>query len=60
MYRQLIVFLLPVFICIMTEARGQEVETVIQTGHYGEISAVAFSTDGMLTATGSADKTVKL
>ncbi|MFO7574250.1 MAG: caspase family protein [Bacteroidales bacterium] len=44
----------------MTEVRGQEVETVVQTGHYGEISAVAFSVDGMLTATGSADKTVKL
>ena len=41
-------------------ARELPVETVVQTGHYAAVSAVAFSRNGKLAATGSADKTVKL
>ncbi|KPK84641.1 MAG: hypothetical protein AMS27_09400, partial [Bacteroides sp. SM23_62_1] len=41
-------------------AQDQAIETVIQTGHYASIRAVAFSQDGELAATGSADKTIKL
>jgi WD40 repeat protein len=36
------------------------VETVVQSGHYGEVTAVAYSTDGLLAATGSGDKTIRL
>ncbi|MCK4852973.1 MAG: hypothetical protein KAT31_01895, partial [Bacteroidales bacterium] len=36
------------------------IETVIQTGHYAEVTAVAFSPNGHFAATGSADKTIKL
>lgn len=41
-------------------AQEQTIETVIQTGHYASVRAVAFSPDGKLAATGSADKTIKL
>ena len=36
------------------------IETVVQTGHYAAVRCVAFSPDGMLAATGSDDKTIKL
>lgn len=39
---------------------AQSVETVVQTGHYGGVYSVAWSSDATLTATGSADKTIKL
>lgn len=47
---------------IMASARltAQQVETVVQTGHYAAVTAVCWSPDGKLVATGSADKTVKL
>lgn len=38
----------------------QPVETVVQAGHYAEVTAVCYSPDGKLIATGSEDKTVKL
>lgn len=38
----------------------QSVETVVQTGHYGPVTAVCYSNDGRFIATGSDDKTVKL
>jgi len=38
----------------------QSIETVIQTGHYAAVTAVAYSPDGKFTVTGSADKTIKL
>lgn len=39
---------------------GQSVQTVVQTGHYAAVTAVCYSSDGKLIATGSSDKTVKL
>ena len=39
---------------------GQNVQTVVQTGHYGAVTSVCYSSDGKLAATGSSDKTVKL
>jgi WD40 repeat protein len=39
---------------------GQSLETVVQTGHYSEVTAVCYSPDGKFIATGSKDKTVKL
>ncbi len=41
-------------------AQDYPVETVVQTGHYAEVTSVAFSPDGNFAATGSSDKTVKL
>lgn len=38
----------------------QSIETVIQTGHYDAVTAVAYSPDGKFAVTGSADKTIKL
>jgi WD40 repeat protein len=39
---------------------GQSLETVVQTGHYAEVTAVCYSPDGKFIATGSQDKTIKL
>jgi len=41
-------------------AQEQTIETVIQTGHYAAVTAVAYSPDGEFAATGSNDKTIKL
>jgi WD40 repeat protein len=40
--------------------RGQNIETVVQTGHYAAVSAVACNSSNTLVATGSTDKTIKL
>lgn len=39
---------------------GQQVRTIVQTGHYSAVTAVCYSPDGRFIATGSSDKTVKL
>lgn len=39
---------------------AQNIQTVVQTGHYGEVTAVCYSADGTFIATGSSDKTIKL
>ncbi|MBA4323229.1 MAG: hypothetical protein C0408_10470, partial [Odoribacter sp.] len=39
---------------------GQNIQTVVQTGHYAAVTAVCYSADGNFIATGSADKTIKL
>jgi len=47
-------------ILIIVDLTGQSIETVVQAGHYGNITAVCYSSDGNFIATGSTDKTVKL
>ena len=39
---------------------GQEIETVVQAGHYGSVTAICYSPDGKFIATGSSDKTIIL
>jgi len=39
---------------------GQEIETVVQAGHYGSVTTVSYSPDGLFIATGSSDKTIIL
>jgi WD40 repeat protein len=39
---------------------GQNIQTVVQTGHYAAVTSVCYSTDGNFIATGSSDKTIKL
>jgi WD40 repeat protein len=57
-----ILLVLTVSFLILPDVYTQEpdIETVIQTGHYATVRAVAFSPDGIFAATGSADKTIKL
>jgi WD40 repeat protein len=47
-------------ITLQIYSQDYPVETVIQTGHYAEVTSVAFSQDGKFAATGSSDKTIKL
>jgi len=48
------------FVAPFIHVAAQRMETVVQAGHYGEVTAAAYSRDGRLVATGSADKTIKL
>jgi len=48
------------FLFIPFSMNGQQIETVVQAGHYAEVTAVCYSPDGKLVATGSADKTIIL
>jgi WD40 repeat protein len=41
-------------------AYAQNIETVLQMGHYAKVNAVAYSPTGKFIATGSTDKTIKL
>ena len=45
---------------VTAQTAEQSIETVIQTGHYAAVTAVAYSPDGKFAVTGSADKTIKL
>ncbi len=47
-------------ISAVIQAQDYPIEIVVQTGHYAEVTSVAFSADGKFAATGSSDKTVKL
>ena len=55
---RLLVFLLSIFPLI--PINGQNIETVVQTGHYAAVTAVCYSADGNFITTGSSDKTIKL
>ncbi|KKK95370.1 hypothetical protein LCGC14_2673470 [marine sediment metagenome] len=56
------IFLLIIVAFALSTLRAQDypIETVVQTGHYAEVTSVAYSSDGRFAATGSSDKTVKL
>jgi WD40 repeat protein len=45
---------------VQNAARGQEIETVVQAGHYAAINSACYSADGRFIATGSSDKTIIL
>ena len=45
---------------LIIKVTGQEIETVVQAGHYANVIAVCYSSDGKLIATGSSDKTIIL
>jgi WD40 repeat protein len=47
--------LLPLF-----NTSGQNIETVVQAGHYASVTATCYSDDGKFIATGSSDKTIIL
>src|SRR5664280_876247 len=49
-----------VLMSMQAVTRGQEIETVVQAGHYAAVTAVCYSPDGKFIATGSADKTIIL
>jgi WD40 repeat protein len=53
-------FCLLVLVSVSAMTRGQEIETVVQAGHYAAVTAVCYSPDGKFVATGSADKTIIL
>ena len=57
-FRRLFAFL-PLAICI-APVQSQSMETVIQLGHAAAVTAVAFSPDGKVAATGSKDKSIIL
>ena len=53
------IFLIISIICI-TELYSQQLETVVQRGHYEAIKAIAFTPDSKYLLTGSRDKSIKL
>ncbi len=59
MQKSFIISLLSFFSFSLTVS-GQQIETVIQAGHYAAVTAVCYSADGKFMATGSADKTIIL
>jgi len=59
MSRSLII-LLPLLWCTIIQAQDAAVQTVVQTGHYENISALAYTPDGDYLLSASEDLTVKL
>ena len=58
MKRILSLFPFILFLCLKTIA--QQIETVIQAGHYASVTAACYSPDGAFIATGSNDKSIIL
>jgi WD40 repeat protein len=56
--KSLLIFLL--ILLLPLAGQSQQVETVVQAGHYAPVTAVCFSPDGNFSATGSEDKTIIL
>src|SRR5438876_127611 len=52
--------ILALLLLIMAPAFSQKPELYVQTGHSGFVLSVAFSPDGKMLASGSADNTIKL
>ncbi len=48
------------FLFLSAILTGQNIETVVQAGHYASVTAVCYSDDGKFIATGSSDKTIIL
>ena len=57
-YKTSLILLSAIIICFSISA--QQVQTVVQSGHYSGVNAICYSPDGSLIATGSSDKTVKI
>jgi WD40 repeat protein len=53
----LLIFLLTLFFISL---KAQQIETVVQSGHYASVTAVCYSPDGAFIATGSNDKSIIL
>ncbi|MFC2138372.1 caspase family protein [Bacteroidota bacterium] len=61
MYIKKIIAITAIFlICNNHFSQNSSIETVLQTGHYAEVTSVAFSFDGKYILTGSKDKSIKL
>jgi WD40 repeat protein len=56
--KHIIVILIAFFPFVNTS--GQNIETVVQSGHYAQVTATCYSHDGKFIATGSSDKTIIL
>lgn len=52
--------LILLFITSLGSEAQQQIETVVQSGHYAAVTAVCYSPDGKLIATGSNDKSIIL
>jgi WD40 repeat protein len=59
MYFRLIEILFVIFFSVVL-AQGQKPELSVQTGHSGQVLALAFTSDNKLLASGSVDKTIVL
>jgi WD40 repeat protein len=57
--KSLIISCILVFL-LFRDANPQNIETIVQAGHYASVTSVCYSYDGRFIATGSADKTIIL